>query len=270
VMLELRDMLHLDCMTVTGKTLGENLREIEHSQFFMRERLGHLRNFKIDRDEIIRPRDDPFGTDGGLAILRGNLAPDGAMVKTFAVPKEMHVHTGPARVFEDEPDAIDALIERKIRPGDVMVIRYEGPRANGMPEMYFAAAILSADPELNHTTAIVTDGRYSGAMKGPCIGHVAPEALEGGPIALVEEGDLIELNVPERRLAIVGIDGRPRRDDEVTEILAQRRGRWSPRPSRHGRGILSLYGQVASSASHGASLLGNGASAPAHSPTTRA
>jgi dihydroxy-acid dehydratase len=270
VMLELRDMLHLDCMTVTGKTLGENLEEIEQSKFFMPERLGHLRNFKIGRDEIIRPRDDPFGPDGGLAILRGNLAPDGAMVKTFSVPKEMHVHTGPARVFEDEPDAIDALIERKIRPGDVMVIRYEGPRANGMPEMYFAAAILSADPELNHTTAIVTDGRYSGAMKGPCIGHVAPEALEGGPIALVEEGDLIELNVPERRLAIVGIDGQPRPQDEVTEILAQRRGRWSPRPSRHGRGILSLYEQVASSASHGASLLGNGASAPAHSPTTRA
>ena len=261
VMLELRDMLHVDCITVTGKTVGENLDEVEHSQFFMRERLGHLANFQIDRDEIIRPRDDPFGPDGGLAILRGNLAPDGAMVKTFSVPREMHVHTGPARVFEDEPDAIDALIERKIRPGDVMVIRYEGPRANGMPEMYFAAAILSADPELNHTTAIVTDGRYSGAMKGPCIGHVAPEALDGGPIALVEENDLIDLNVPERRLAIVGIDGRPRPPDEVTEILAQRRDRWSPRPPRHGRGILSLYEQVASSASHGATLVGDGAAA---------
>ena len=270
VMLELRDLLHLDCITVTGKTLGENLEEIEQSKFFMRERLGHLANFKIDRDEIIRPRNDPFGTDGGLAILRGNIAPDGAMVKTFSVPKEMHVHTGPARVFEDEPDAIDALIERRIRPGDVMVIRYEGPRANGMPEMYFAAAILSADPELNHTTAIVTDGRYSGAMKGPCIGHVAPEALDGGLIALVEENDLIELNVAERRLAVVGIDGQPRPQDEVTEILAQRRERWSPRPGRHSRGILSLYEQVASSASHGASLLGNVASAPAHSPTTRA
>jgi dihydroxy-acid dehydratase len=136
VMLELRDMLHLDCITVTGKTLGENLEEIEHSTFFMSERLGYLKNFKIDRDDIIRPRHDPFGTDGGLAILRGNIAPDGAMVKTFSVPKEMHVHTGPARVFEDEPDAIKALIERKITPGDVMVIRYEGPHANGMPEMY--------------------------------------------------------------------------------------------------------------------------------------
>jgi dihydroxy-acid dehydratase len=272
VMLELRDMLHLDCVTVTGKTLGENLEEIEHSKFFMRERLGYLKNFKIDRDEIIRPRDDPFGTDGGIAILRGNISPDGAMVKTFSVPKEMHVHIGPARVFEDEPDAIDALIERKITPGDVMVIRYEGPRANGMPEMYFAAAILSSDPVLNSTTAIVTDGRYSGAMRGPCVGHVTPEALDGGPIALVEENDLIELNVPERRLAIVGIDGQRRPEHEVTEILAQRRDRWSPRPPRHSRGILSLYSQVASGASHGASLISNGstgASSHAHSPTPR-
>jgi dihydroxy-acid dehydratase len=269
VMLELRDMLHLDCLTVTGKTLGENLEEIEHSTFFMSERLGYLKNFKIDRDEIIRPRHDPFGTDGGLAILRGNIAPDGAMVKTFTVPKEMHVHTGPARVFEDEPDAINALIERTITPGDVMVIRYEGPHANGMPEMYFAAAILSSDPVLNHTTAIVTDGRYSGAMKGPCVGHVTPEALDGGPIALVEENDLIELNVPERRLAIVGIDGRARPEAEVTEILAQRRERWSPRPPRHTRGILALYERLASDAAHGASLAGNGAAAAVRWPARR-
>jgi dihydroxy-acid dehydratase len=228
----------------------------------MRERLGYLRNLRIDRDEIIRPRDDPFGTDGGLAILRGNIAPEGAMVKTFSVPAEMHLHIGPARVFEDEPDAIDALIERKIVPGDVMVIRYEGPRANGMPEMYFAAAILAADPTLSSTTAIVTDGRYSGAMKGPCIGHVTPEALDGGPIALVEENDLIELNVPERRLAIVGVDGERRPEAEVTEILAQRQIRWSPRPPRHSKGILSLYEQIASGASHGASLLGNATSLP--------
>jgi dihydroxy-acid dehydratase len=268
VMLELRDMLHLDCLTVTGKTLGENLEEIEHSKFFMRERLGYLRNFRIDREEIIRPRDDPFATDGGLAILRGNLAPEGAMMKTFTVPKEMQVHTGRARVFEDEPDAIDALVDRKIRPGDVMVIRYEGPRANGMPEMYFAAAILSADPELNHTTAIVTDGRYSGAMSGPCIGHVTPEALDGGPIALVEEDDLIELDAPERRLAIVGVDGQPRSEAEMTEILAERRARWSPRPPRHSQGILALYEQIASGASHGASLTGNGVPIPTDSRPT--
>lgn len=261
LMLELRDLLHLDCVTVTGKTLGENLEEVEGSPFFMRERLGYLRNFKIRRDAVIRPRNDPFATDGGIAILRGNIAPEGAMVKTFSVPDEMHVHTGPARVFEDEPEAIDALVERKIEPGDVMVIRYEGPHANGMPELYFAAAILSADPALSHTTAIVTDGRYSGAMQGPCIGHVTPEALDGGPIALIEENDLIELNVPERRLAVVGVDGRPRPENEMNEILAQRRERWSPRPRRHSRGILSLYEQIATSASHGASLISNGASA---------
>ena len=259
LMLELRDKLHLDCVTVTGKTLGENLEEIEHSKFFMRERLGYLRNVKVDRDEIIRPRDDPFGTDGGLAILRGNIAPDGAMVKTFSVPKEMHEHIGPARVFEDEGDAIEALIKRTIVPGDVLVIRYEGPRARGMPELYYAASILSSDPVLNTTTAMVTDGRYSGAMQGPCVGHVAPEALDGGPIALVEENDLVELHVPERRLAIVGVDGQPRSEDEMTEILAQRRERWSPRPPLHSRGILSLYEQVATSASHGASLVANGA-----------
>jgi dihydroxy-acid dehydratase len=265
LMLELRDMLHLDCLTVTGKTLGENLEEIEHSKFFMRERLGYLRNFKIRRDEIIRPASDPFGADGGIAILRGNIAPEGAMVKTFSVPEEMHVHTGPARVFEDEREAVDALIERRITPGDVVVIRYEGPHANGMPEMYFAAAILSADPVLSTTTALVTDGRYSGAMRGPCIGHVAPEARDGGPIALIEENDLIELNVPERRLAVVGVDGEPRPENEVTGILAERRARWSPPPPRHTRGILSLYERIASDASHGASLLGNGGapSAPA-------
>jgi dihydroxy-acid dehydratase len=267
LMLELRDRLHLDCITVTGKTLGENLDQVERSRFFMRERLGYLRNFGIAREQIIRPSDRPFATDGGIAILRGNIAPDGAMVKTFSVPEQMHVHTGPARVFEDEPEAIDALIERKITPGDVMVIRYEGPHANGMPEMYFAAAILASDPSLNTTTAIVTDGRYSGAMCGPCVGHVTPEALDGGPIALVEENDLIELNVPERRLQIVGIDGQPRAEQEVTEILAQRRARWSPRPPRHSRGILALYERLASTASHGASLLANGASASAHSPT---
>jgi dihydroxy-acid dehydratase len=139
-----------------------------------------------------------------------------------------------------------------------------------MPEMYFAAAILAADPALNHSTAIVTDGRYSGAMRGPCIGHVTPEALDGGPIALVEENDLIELNVPERRLSIIGIDGHPRSADEVTEILAERLARWSPRPPRHSKGILSLYEQIASGASHGASLIGNGVPAPEHSPAARA
>jgi dihydroxy-acid dehydratase len=254
VMLELREMLHLDVLTVTGKTLGANLEEIEASPFFMAERLGYLKNVKVAKDEVIRPRADPFGTDGGVAVLYGNLAPDGAMIKTFSVPKEMHVHTGRARVFDFEEETVHALVQRQVTAGDVLVIRYEGPRANGMPEMYYAAAILSADPVLNTTTAIVTDGRYSGAMRGPCIGHVAPEAIDGGPIALVEDGDLISIDVPRRRLDIVGVAGKTREPQEIEEVLAERRRIWrQPRP-RHETGILSLYSRVARDASEGASI----------------
>jgi dihydroxy-acid dehydratase len=166
----------------------------------------------------------------------------------------MRVHTGPARVFDFEEEAVHALVSRKITPGDVLVIRYEGPRANGMPEMYYATAILSADPVLSTTTAIVTDGRYSGAMRGPCIGHVAPEAIDGGPIALVTEGDLIEINVPERRLAIVGFDGEPRSAADVEAVLADRRSIWKPPRPRHDSGILSLYSRVARGAAEGASI----------------
>jgi dihydroxy-acid dehydratase len=247
-------MLHLQCLTVTGKTLGENLDDIEHDPFFLAERRGYLNNVKVSREEIIRPRSDPFGPDGGVAILYGNLAPDGAMVKTFSVPKEMHVHVGPARVFDFEEQAIQALLKRQVSPGDVLVIRYEGPRANGMPEMYYAAAILNADRVLNTTTAIVTDGRYSGAMAGPCIGHVAPEAIEGGPIALVEDDDLIEINAPARRLAIVGVKGERLSEEEITTILAERRSVWKPPRTRHTSGILSLYSRVAGGTSAGAPL----------------
>jgi len=254
VMLELRDMLHQNCLTVTGKTVGENLDEIAASPVYFAERRGYLNNVKVAKDEIIRPLSDPFGTDGGVAILYGNLAPDGAMIKTFSVPKEMHVHIGPARVFEFEAEAEHALIDRRITPGDVLVIRNEGPRANGMPEMYYAAAILSADPALNHTTAIVTDGRYSGAMKGPCIGHVAPEAIDGGPIALVADDDLIEINAPERRLAIVGVNGKRCSSEDIEAVLADRRRIWKAPPPRHGNGILSLYSRVARTASDGASI----------------
>jgi len=254
VMLELREMLHLDVLTVTGRTLGANLEEIEASPFYMAERLGYLKNLKVTKEEVIRPRADPFGTDGGVAVLYGNLAPGGAMIKTFSVPKEMHVHTGRARVFDFEEETVHALVQRQVTAGDVLVIRYEGPRANGMPEMYYAAAILSADPVLNTTTAIVTDGRYSGAMRGPCIGHVAPEAIDGGPIALVEDGDLISIDVPRRRLDIIGVVGETREPEEIEEVLAERRRIWrQPRP-RHETGILSLYSRVARAAAEGASI----------------
>jgi dihydroxy-acid dehydratase len=254
VMLELREMLHLDVLTVTGKTLGANLEEIEASPFFMAERLGYLKNVKVTKKEVIRPRTDPFGTDGGVAVLYGNLAPGGAMIKTFSVPKEMHVHTGRAKVFDFEEETVHALVQRQVTAGDVLVIRYEGPRANGMPEMYYAAAILSADPVLNTTTAIVTDGRYSGAMRGPCIGHVAPEAIDGGPIGLVEDGDLISIDVPRRRLDVVGVAGETRKPEDIEEVLAERRRIWRPPRPRHETGILSLYSRVARDASEGASI----------------
>jgi dihydroxy-acid dehydratase len=176
------------------------------------------------------------------------------MIKAFAVPHEMHEHVGRARVFDFEDTAVDALIKRQITPGDVVVIRYEGPRANGMPEMYYASTIISSDPTLNVTTALVTDGRYSGAMRGPCVGHVAPEALDGGPIGLVEENDLIEINIPERRLAIVGINGEQLSEAEVDVRLEDRRRQWVPPPRRHSTGILSLYERVARTASEGAAI----------------
>jgi dihydroxy-acid dehydratase len=253
VMLELQDLLHLDCLTVTGKTLGENLEDIQRSGFFA-ETLGYLHNVKVGRDEVLRPRSDPFGPEGGIAVLRGNLAPRGAVVKYFSVPDEMHVHTGPARVFESEDSAVEALLARRIQPGDVVVIRYEGPRANGMPEMYFATTIIAADPALNTTTAVVTDGRYSGAAKGPAVGHVTPEALDGGPIALVEEDDLIEINVPERRLAIVGVGRQALPPDGVEHELDERRLRWTAPIPRRSTGILGLYSRVATGSDSGASL----------------
>jgi dihydroxy-acid dehydratase len=254
VMLELRDVLHLDCLTVTGKTLGENLADVERSNFFAETR-GYLNNVKVRREEVLRPLADPFGPEGGIAVLRGNLAPGGAVVKYFSVPDEMHVHVGPARVFDTEDTAVEALLARQVQPGDVVVIRYEGPRANGMPEMYFATTIIAADPALSATTAILTDGRFSGAAKGPAVGHVTPEALDGGPIALLENRDLVEIHIPQRRLALVGVEGRRLEPDQVDRVLAARRARWVAPPSRHPTGILSLYARVARGADAGGSLI---------------
>src|ERR1700730_9416671 len=253
VMLELRNLLHLDCLTVTGKTLGENLEDVERSNFFAETR-GYLNNVKVSREEVLRPLADPFGPEGGIAVLRGNLAPGGAVVKYFSVPDEMHVHIGPVRVFDFEDAAVQALLARQVQPGDVVVIRYEGPRANGMPEMYFATTIIAADPALSATTAILTDGRFSGAAKGPAVGHVTPEALDGGPIALLEDGDLVEIHIPQRRLALVGVDGRLLEPAAVERVLAARRARWVSPPSRHTTGILSLYSHVARGADAGGSL----------------
>ena len=244
IMEEIKPFLHLDAMTVTGRTLGENLAELRGNGYYAR-REAQLKPWGLKREDVIRPYDQALGTEGAIAILRGNLAPEGAVVKHSAVPKEMFRATLRARPFDCEEDAIDAVLKHKIRPGDAVLIRYEGPVGSGMPEMFYTTEAIASDKELGSTIALITDGRFSGASKGPAIGHVSPEAASGGPIALVEEGDLIRIDIPARELAIVGIAGVALPPEEVARVLAERRARWTPRPPRYVRGALKLFSEHA-------------------------
>ncbi|HEX2909255.1 MAG TPA: dihydroxy-acid dehydratase [Chloroflexia bacterium] len=244
LMLELMDYLHLDVMTVTGKTLGENLEAIKKSTFFWETR-SFLKNYKLQWRDIIKTVAEPVVAGGHVAVLRGNLAPGGAVIKHAAVTPEMQQHTGPAIVFDREEDAIKGVMNNEVKPGHIMVIRNEGPRASGMPEMYFCTAIIAGRPELSNSVAIITDGRYSGATKGPCIGHVTPEAYAGGPIALVQNGDLISIDVAGRGLNIIGFNGRPNTPEEVERVLAERKSRWTPPVNIHKKGILAAYSRMA-------------------------
>ena len=244
IMDELRNILHLDAMTVTGKTVGENLNELRVSGYY--DKCGALlEKTGLSKRDIIRPYDDPIGSQGTIAILRGNLAPGGAVVKNSAVPEEMHRAVLRARPFDCEEDAIAAVLARNIQPGDAVFIRYEGPKGSGMPEMFYTTEAISSDGELGRSIALITDGRFSGASKGPVIGHVSPEAAEGGPIALVEEDDLIEIDIPARVLAIVGTQGVRRTPEEIESILLQRRTSWIPKPRRYPSGVLKTYAQHA-------------------------
>ena len=244
IMEEIKPMLHLDVMTVTGKTLGENLAELRENGYYER-REAQLKPWNLKREDVIRPYGKALGTEGAIAILRGNLAPEGAVVKHSAVPKEMFRATLRARPFDCEEDAIDAVLKHKIRPGDAVLIRYEGPVGSGMPEMFYTTEAIASDKELGSTIALITDGRFSGASKGPAIGHVSPEAASGGPIALVEEGDLIRIDIPARVLEIVGIAGVALPPEEVARVLAERRARWTPRPPKYDRGALKLFSEHA-------------------------
>jgi len=252
VQMELRDFLDLKVLTVTGKTLQQNLRRLEQEGFFHRGE-GYLSNFKLAREEVIRKAKTSKGF-GSIAVLRGNLAPEGAVVKHSAVAPEMLTHEGPARVFNREEDALQSILQGKIQPGSVIVIRYEGPRGSGMPEMLATTEALATIPNLHHT-AIVTDGRFSGATRGPCIGHVSPEAARGGPIAQVEDGDLIFIDIPNRVLAVSGCAGERRSSQSVKRILAERQKKWKPFPLGQPRGLLKRYCQQAESAMKGAYLM---------------
>ena len=244
VMEEIKSMLHLDVMTVTGKTLGENLEELKAGGFYDKCD-GYLKKWGLKRTDVIRTFEEPIGTDGTVAILRGNLAPEGSVVKHSAVPEEMFRAVLKAKPFDCEEDAIEAVISRKIQPGDAVFIRYEGPKGSGMPEMFYTTEAISSDPELGKTIALITDGRFSGASKGPAIGHVSPEAADGGPIALVEEDDLIRIDIPERVLEIIGVKGEELPKEEVERILAERRKAWKPREAKYKKGVLKIYSEHA-------------------------
>jgi len=229
MMKELADigLLNTECMTVTGKTIGEN-----------------IANAVNLNPEVIRTVDNPYSKTGGLAVLKGNLAPDGSVVKRSAVVAEMMVHEGPARVFDCEEDAIAAIKGGKIVAGDVVVIRYEGPKGGpGMREMLNPTSAI-AGMGLGSSVALITDGRFSGASRGASIGHVSPEAAVGGPIALVEEGDIISIDIPGLKLEVKVPD----------EVLAERRAKWQPREPKVTTGYLSRYRELVTSGNRGAVL----------------
>ena len=229
VMNELSELglLHEDCMTVTGKTVGENIKGCVNKN-----------------PEVIRPLDNPYSKTGGLAVLKGNLAPDGSVVKRSAVADSMMVHSGPARVFDCEEDAIAAIKGGKIVDGDVVVIRYEGPKGGpGMREMLNPTSAI-AGMGLGETVALITDGRFSGASRGASIGHVSPEAAVGGPIALVEEGDIINIDIPNMTLNV----------DVSDEELAKRKANWQPREPKVTTGYLARYASMVTSGNKGATL----------------
>lgn len=259
IMEEIKSVLHLDVMTVTGKTLGENLEDLKQSGFYERcqkwlDEANRKYHLNLTKTDIIRPYDQAIGTDGSIAVLKGNLAPEGAVIKHTACPKEMFSAVLNARPFDSEEECIDAVLHHKVKPGDAVFIRYEGPKGSGMPEMFYTSEAISSDKELGRSIALITDGRFSGASTGPVIGHCSPEAQAGGPIALVEEGDLIQLDVKERILAIVGVNGQRKTPEEMDAILAERKKHWKPKPSKYPRGVLRLFSDLAASPMKGAYL----------------
>ncbi len=227
VIKELGHILYLNERTVSYNTLGEQVYDAT-----------------IKNSKVIHPYLSPLSPEGGLVVLHGSLAPEGAIVKKSGMSPKMHEHTGPARVFNSEEEVGEALLSGRIKSGDVLVIKYEGPKGSpGMRELSLPAAIL-VGMGLGESVAMITDGRYSGASRGPAIGHVCPEAYEGGPIALVEEGDLIQIDIPKKEINLLVDD----------EILTDRKKNWKRPAPKFERGILSLYPEVVSSAKYGAIL----------------
>ncbi len=244
VMRELGDLLHLDAMTVTGSTVGDNLADLEAAGWFTTVQ-SYLVNYRLTAAEIIKTRQKPVKPQGNIRILKGNLAPDGAVIKLSGVDEAIHNFRGEAKVFDAEEDAVAALLRGDIGQGTAVFIRGEGPKGAGMPEMLRTTEAFWNMPELSKTVALFTDGRFSGASRGPAVGHIAPEAAEGGPIAYLEDGDIISMDVAARRLDVVGLKGRPASPEEVARVFAERKAKGAPRRAKNDSPVLRLYKKLA-------------------------
>ncbi|MBV7273422.1 dihydroxy-acid dehydratase [Clostridium sp. PL3] len=240
IMEEIKEFLHLDVLTVTGKTLGENLEDLKNSNYYERSS-KFLEVLGVKKEDVIKTKENPIQEQGAIAILKGNLAPEGAVVKHAAVSEKLRQVVLKARVFDCEEEALKAVLTRVVNPGDAVFIRYEGPKGSGMPEMFYTTEAIASDEELIKSVALITDGRFSGATRGPAIGHVSPEASEGGPIALVQDGDLIKIDIPARSLDIIGIKSEEKSTKEIEEILKNRKEKWIKPQSKYTKGALAIY-----------------------------
>ncbi len=251
-------LLDLNVMTVTGKTLRQNLEDVRASDFF-RAGEGYLANYAtrdgrraLERTDVIRNADSAGNSHGSVAVLAGNLAPEGAVFKYSACDPAMYEHTGRAVVFECEEDCFAAVTGLKVQPGDVLIVRNEGPRACGMPELFNTSSAIVAIEQYRSSIALVTDGRFSGGTAGPVIGHVSPEAAAGGPIALIETGDTVRISLSGRGLDIVAVNNGGATTGDVARTLERRRSAWKPPARRYSGGILGAYTRLASSPMQGA------------------
>lgn len=250
VQLILKDYLNLEVITVTGKTLGENLEDLQRDNFFNRY-LGYLSNYGIKREDVILPLSEAK-EKGSIAVLKGNLAPEGSIVKYSACAENMRKHKGLAKVYNSEEDAYNAVVNNKINPGEIIIIRYEGPRGSGMPEMLMTTEAIVCDKRLNGTVSLITDGRFSGATRGAAIGHVSPEAAAGGPLGLIETGDIVEYDIETRSINVVGINHKEVSLEEVQRVFSERRLKNGVIPATPRKGLLKRYTESALSAMKGA------------------
>lgn len=241
IIYSLRDYLNLDCFTVTGKTLGENIIDYEKNRS----------ESSINRN-ILKSLDRPISEKGSVALLKGNIATQGAVVKHSAIDEKMKKVILKAVTFNSEEDALAAVLDGVIVPGDAVIIRYEGPKAAGMPEMFYTTEAIASDKKLIDTVALITDGRFSGATRGPAIGHVSPEAIDGGAIGIIEDGDLIEIDIEKRGLNLIGIEGELKNSREMEEIIVERLSRNSKKIEDKSKVVLRIYKKLVTSAIEGA------------------